>query len=162
MKLHLEIGNTQAEVTLDGSKFLWNDEPHDAIIEEPEPGLYVVLLEGRVFRCELLVRGEGRYEIDVNGQRFDAHVQDLKRLGRGKASASGADGRVELTAPMPGKVVRILREVGDEVQSGEGILVVEAMKMQNEMQSPRSGKLAEIRVQVGQTVNAGDVLAVID
>lgn len=153
MKLHLEIS---------GREFEWDDESHDAIIEEPEPGLYVVLLEGRVFRCELLVTGEGRYEIDVNGQRFDARVRDLKHLGRGKASDAGASGRVELTAPMPGKIVRILHEVGDEVKSGDGVLVVEAMKMQNEMQSPRTGKVVEIRVQVGQTVNAGEVLAVIE
>lgn len=153
MKLLLEIS---------GREFEWNNEAHDAIIEEPEPGLYVVLLEGRVFRCELSVRGEGRYEIDVNGQRFDARVRDPKHLGRGKASESGASGRAELTAPMPGKVVRILREVGEEVKSGDGIIVVEAMKMQNEMQSPRAGKVAEIRVEVGQTVNAGEVLAIIE
>ena len=162
MKLHLEIDDVQAEISLQDSVFVWNDEKHEPIIEEPEPGLYVVLLEGKVFRCELQVTGDGRYEIDVNGHRFDARVRDLKHLGRGKASDAATGGKIELTAPMPGKVVRILRQAGDEVQSGDGILVVEAMKMQNEMQSPRSGKVAEIRVNEGQTVNAGDVLAVIE
>ena len=162
MKLHLEIDDVQADVSLDGSSFEWNGEKHEPIIEQPEPGLYVVMLKGRVFRCELLVKGEGHYEIDVNGHLFNARVRDLKHLGKGKVSEGGVSGRVELTAPMPGKVVRILRDVGDEVQSGEGVLVVEAMKMQNEMQSPRAGKVVEVRVQVGQTVNAGDVLAVIE
>jgi biotin carboxyl carrier protein len=63
---------------------------------------------------------------------------------------------------MPGKVVRVLLNAGDEVASRQGVLVVEAMKMQNEVQSPKTGKIAEIKVSEGQTVNAGDVLAVIE
>ena len=63
---------------------------------------------------------------------------------------------------MPGKVVRILKAVGDEVESGQGVLVVEAMKMQNEVQSPKHGRVAELRVSEGQTVNAGEVMAVIE
>jgi biotin carboxyl carrier protein len=63
---------------------------------------------------------------------------------------------------MPGKVVRVLLNAGDEVAARQGVLVVEAMKMQNEVQSPKAGKIAEIKVSEGQTVNAGDVMAVIE
>ena len=63
---------------------------------------------------------------------------------------------------MPGKVVRVLLNAGDEVAARQGVLVVEAMKMQNEVQSPKAGKISEIKVSEGQTVNAGDVLAVIE
>jgi biotin carboxyl carrier protein len=63
---------------------------------------------------------------------------------------------------MPGKVVRIVAEVGQEVKTGDSIIVVEAMKMQNEMKSPKDGVVKEIRAEVGATVNAGDVLAVIE
>jgi biotin carboxyl carrier protein len=63
---------------------------------------------------------------------------------------------------MPCKVVRALLNAGDEVAARQGVLVVEAMKMQNEVQSPKAGKIAEIKVSEGQTVNAGDVLAVIE
>jgi biotin carboxyl carrier protein len=63
---------------------------------------------------------------------------------------------------MPGKVVRLLCAVGDEVAANQGVLVVEAMKMQNEVQSPKAGRVIEIRVREGQTVNAGEVLAVVE
>jgi biotin carboxyl carrier protein len=63
---------------------------------------------------------------------------------------------------MPGKVVRVLVEVGSEVAAGDGIIVVEAMKMQNEMKSPKAGKVVALNIQTGVTVNGGDVLAVIE
>jgi biotin carboxyl carrier protein len=63
---------------------------------------------------------------------------------------------------MPGKVVRIVAEVGQEVKIGDSIIVVEAMKMQNEMKSPKDGVVKEIRAENGATVNTGDVLAVIE
>jgi len=63
---------------------------------------------------------------------------------------------------MPGKVIRLLAAGGDEVEAGQGLLVVEAMKMQNEMKSPRAGKVLNVNVEVGTTVNGGDVLAVIE
>ena len=63
---------------------------------------------------------------------------------------------------MPGKLVRILVEVGAEIKQGEGVLVVEAMKMQNEMKAPKDGIVKEIRFAEGATVNAGDILAIIE
>jgi biotin carboxyl carrier protein len=63
---------------------------------------------------------------------------------------------------MPGKVVRVLVSAGDEVAANQGVLIVEAMKMQNEVLSPKAGKVADIRVTEGQTVNAGETLAVIE
>jgi biotin carboxyl carrier protein len=69
------------------------------------------------------------------------------------------EGRQEILAPMPGKVVRLLATVGDAVELGQGLLVVEAMKMQNEIRSPKSGKLERLLVKEGQNVNAGEVLA---
>ena len=63
---------------------------------------------------------------------------------------------------MPGKVVRVLATAGAEVEAGEGILVVEAMKMQNELKSPKKGRLQKVTVSEGAAVNAGDVLAVVE
>jgi biotin carboxyl carrier protein len=63
---------------------------------------------------------------------------------------------------MPGKVVRVLVEVGQQVEAGQGVVVVEAMKMQNELKSPKAGTVTELRAKPGSTVNAGDVLAVIE
>ena len=69
---------------------------------------------------------------------------------------------VFFSCSMPGKVVRILVASGAEVSEGEGVIVVEAMKMQNEMKSPKAGLIKEIKVKEGSTVNAGDVLVIIE
>jgi len=71
-------------------------------------------------------------------------------------------GAAEIVSPMPGKIVRVLVEVGTQVETGTGIVVVEAMKMQNEMKSPKAGVVVSINAETGATVNAGDVLAVIE
>jgi biotin carboxyl carrier protein len=68
----------------------------------------------------------------------------------------------EITAPMAGKVVKVQIDVGASVEKGSGIVVVEAMKMQNEMKSPRAGVVVSIHVKTGDTVNTGDVLAVVE
>jgi biotin carboxyl carrier protein len=82
---------------------------------------------------------------------------------RGGGTAGGqTTGTSEIKTAMPGKVMRVLVEEGAEIKQGEGVIVVEAMKMQNEMKSPRDGIVKEIRFAEGATVNAGDVLAVIE
>jgi len=68
----------------------------------------------------------------------------------------------QIVAPMPGKIVRVLIEQGASVEAGDSLIVVEAMKMQNEMKAPRAGVIAKLNAQAGATVNAGDVLAVIE
>ena len=75
---------------------------------------------------------------------------------------SCAEGRQNLVAPMPGKVIRVLVAQGDEVAVGQGVVVVEAMKMQNEIKSPKAGIVVEVRVTAGATVNANQVLAVVE
>jgi len=78
------------------------------------------------------------------------------------AAAGGEAGPQRITAPMPGKIVRISVAEKEEVKAGQGVLVMEAMKMQNEMKSPKDGKVQKVLVAEGATVNAGDVLAVIE
>jgi biotin carboxyl carrier protein len=81
-------------------------------------------------------------------------------LWRGRRhGALEAEGRQQITAPMPGKVVRVLLQEGDTVEAGQGLLVVEAMKMQNEIRSPKSGRVEKLFAKEGLAVNAGDVLA---
>ena len=89
-------------------------------------------------------------------------LSDPKRL-RGAGAAAGHEaGRAQVHAPMPGKVVRVLVEEGQEVEAGAGLVVVEAMKMQNELKSPKAGTVIELHARVGATVNAGEVLAVVE
>jgi biotin carboxyl carrier protein len=89
-------------------------------------------------------------------------VQDPRSLRTRRATAGTEAGPQKLTAPMPGKIVRILVAPGDEVKAGQGIVVMEAMKMQNEMKSPKDGKVQKILTSEGSTVNPGDTLAVIE
>lgn len=97
----------------------------------------------------------------VGSRRFAAEVSDPRSL-RSRARTADDHGPKKLTAPMPGKVVRVLLGQGAEVQAGEGVLVVEAMKMQNEVKSPKKGTIQKILVAEGAAVNAGDVLAIVE
>ena len=97
----------------------------------------------------------------VETTRFTAEVRDPRSL-RGRARAGDDHGPKKITAPMPGKVVRLLVREGDEVEPGAGVAVVEAMKMQNEIKSPKKGTIQKILVSEGATVNAGDVLAIVE
>jgi biotin carboxyl carrier protein len=97
----------------------------------------------------------------VGGVGFTAEVRDPRSL-RGRARTDQDHGPRKLTAPMPGKVVRLLLGPGAEVEAGTGVLVVEAMKMQNEVKSPKKGIVQKILVSEGTAVNAGDVLAIVE
>ena len=97
----------------------------------------------------------------VGSVRFAAEISDPRSL-RSRVRAADDHGPRKLTAPMPGKVVRILLSQGTEVQAGAGVLVVEAMKMQNEVKSPKKGTIQKILVVEGAAVNAGDVLAIVE
>jgi biotin carboxyl carrier protein len=99
--------------------------------------------------------------ICVGSQRFAAEVHDPRSL-RSRARATDDRGPKKLTAPMPGKVVRVLLSQGTTVEAGAGVLVVEAMKMQNEVKSPKKGTIQKILVIEGAAVNAGDVLAIVE
>jgi biotin carboxyl carrier protein len=97
----------------------------------------------------------------VGSARFSAEVRDPRSF-RGRSTTVDDRGPRKLTAPMPGKVVRVLVAQGAQVQIGTGVLVVEAMKMQNEIKSPRKGTIQRILVSEGAAVNAGDVLAIVE
>ena len=97
----------------------------------------------------------------VGSLRYAAEVRDPRSL-RSRVRALDEQGPRKLIAPMPGKVVRILVSQGAEVQAGAGVLVVEAMKMQNEVKSPKKGTIQKIVVTEGAAVNAGDVLAIVE
>ena len=166
MKLELEIDGQIHEVEfsfVDGvARLGLGDNSREAQVSEPEPGLFTIIINNRVYRCALEQAPNGRAEIVVNGRRIPVAARDKKHLRGGAGAGAGAAGRVVLASPMPGKIVRVLLNAGDDVAAHQGVLIVEAMKMQNEVQSPKEGKVAEIKVVEGQTVNAGESLAVIE
>jgi biotin carboxyl carrier protein len=98
----------------------------------------------------------------VGSARYTAEVRDPRSLRARKEAASAAQGVRKLVAPMPGRIVRVLVEEMSEVEAGQGIVVVEAMKMQNELKSPKRGVVKRILAAEGATVNAGEVLAIVE
>ena len=125
-------------------------------IELVEPGVWSVLVDGR--SLEIHLDGDRAW---IDGRGYEVSVEDPRELTAESASAMG-HGRRVLKAPMPGRVVRVLIGEGAEVPAGQGILVVEAMKMQNEMASPKAGKVVAIHVRAGDAVAAGQILAEIE
>jgi biotin carboxyl carrier protein len=135
-----------------------DDREYELEASEVEPDVYLLKHNNRIYQIYVAPNGI----VNVGNNQFEVNLIDPKRL---RSSASGdvaADGIAQIKTAMPGKVVRILVEEGTEVLQGDGILIVEAMKMQNEMKSPKDGIVKEIKVEEGATVNAGDVLAIIE
>jgi biotin carboxyl carrier protein len=127
---------------------------------EVQPGVYSVLLDGRSYEARAEA-GEDCAWITVRGKRFHVVIKDPRKWTRAVAGAHGT-GRERIVTPMPGKIVRVLVSLGDAVEAGQGIVVVEAMKMQNEMKSRRGGRVSALAVREGDTVGAGAILAAIE
>jgi biotin carboxyl carrier protein len=116
-----------------------------------------LLMAGRSYE----LRRDGNM-IALDGSAYHTEVRDPRSLRNRRAAGDAADGPKKITAPMPGKVVRIVAAEGTEVEAGAGVVVIEAMKMQNEMKSPKKGIVKKISAAEGATVNAGDTLAIIE
>ncbi len=122
-----------------------------------EPGVMSLLVNGRQYRC--VFDGDG---VVIGGRKYGFEVDDPRSLQGRRGSGGGTEGPRPVKAPMPGRVVRLLVEVGDEVGEGQGVVVIEAMKMQNELKSPKVGRVVRVGVGVGDTVGSGDVLVVVE
>jgi biotin carboxyl carrier protein len=151
----LELSQTEGRWTcrLDGREM-----EVDAVLARPD--VISLRLRNKAYevKCE---RVGSDLHLWVGSVRYQAEVRDPRSL-RSRARAIDDHGPRKLTAPMPGKVVRILLREGAEVEAGTGILVVEAMKMQNEVKSPKKGRIQKIVVSEGAAVNAGDVLGIVE
>ena len=132
----------------------------DAI--EIAPNIFSILLNGESHEFRITPTPAGSLMLQNGHQEFTAEVLDPRAWRGRRHSALEAEGRQQILAPMPGKVVRLLIQAGEKVQAGQGLLVVEAMKMQNEIRSPKSGTVERLLVKEGQPVNAGEVLGWID
>ena len=165
MKLALRIDGAPEELLellspAPHCRFRLGDSPEMcADVEVPEPGVYSVLIDGRSYEARVEETAAALVVV-IDGRRFEIEARDPRRFSR-KGGATGSDGVQAIAAPMPGKIVRVLVQVGDEVAAGQGLLVVEAMKMQNEMKAARAGKVLSMTASEGATVTAGEVLATI-
>jgi biotin carboxyl carrier protein len=121
-----------------------------------------VLLTGKAYEVKRERSLQGELHMVIGSARYAVEVQDPRSLRSRRAIAGAEAGPQKLRAPMPGKIVRIMVAEKDDVKAGQGLIVMEAMKMQNEMKSPKDGKVQKILVAEGSTVNAGDTLAIIE
>jgi biotin carboxyl carrier protein len=127
---------------------------------EVEPGVYSILYNGRSFEASITVTPDGP-SVEVRGRRFLVEVADPRNYSA-RSHAAVNSGRQEIKSSMPGKVVRVLVALGDQVLAGQGLVVVEAMKMQNEMKASRDGAVTRVAVADGDTVGAGDILVTVE
>jgi biotin carboxyl carrier protein len=157
MKFETLIGDREGTLEVEGSRFIHGETEGTFSIEPLGSGCVSVLINGRSYRVSRTNAGD----FDCNGLRYSAEVFDPRAL-RTRVRGSDARGRQNVAASMPGKVIRILVSVGDTVELGQGLVVVEAMKMQNEMKSPKAGRIAEVKTKPHAAVAAGDVLVVVE
>lgn len=164
MKLQAQIGDATHDVAIerDGNRLTArvDDRIYELEMSEPESNVYLFKHDGKIF--EATVTSGDTTHVRIRANEFDIRIIDPKKLRSAGAGSDHADGIVEIRTAMPGKVVRVLLESGATVSKGDGVLVVEAMKMQNELKSPKDGTIKEVRVAEGATVAAGDILATIE
>jgi biotin carboxyl carrier protein len=166
MTLHIQVGGRTRRIELPAvltgaMQCSIDGEPKQIDVHLLEPGVLSLILDGVSHRC-ILDEGPTERAVLLEGKRFVYSLDDPRSLRSRRSGAADAGGPRPIKAPMPGRVVRILAAAGDTVEAQQGIVVIEAMKMQNEMKAPKAGTVARITVAVGDTVQAGQVLAVIE
>lgn len=165
LKYNVEIRGRQVAVELEERNgrvsARVDSRAYDLQVISPHSGVYTLIAGDRVYEASVWAPEPNAMRVEISGRLLTVKVIDRKHRRPG-ADHHGVEGRHELIAPMPGKVVRVLLAEGDEVALGQGVVVVEAMKMQNEIKSPKSGRVIEVRVVEGSTVDANQVLAIVE
>ena len=163
----------QRNITINGTKQIidWRHIAPLAADARGQTGIggrYSLLIGGKsyeVFARRMVKPDEkdgATYEVQVAGQRFEVHVEDEREKAlTGSIKGARETGEAMVHAPMPGLVLGIALEAGAAVERGQTVVILEAMKMENDLPSPISGTIKEVRVNKGQTVNQGDVLVVV-
>jgi biotin carboxyl carrier protein len=164
MTYEVSIDGENHRLELSRAEGLWNcrvdgrEVEVDAVLARPDVLSLRIGNKAYEVKCE---RVAGEMHLWVGSARFAVEVRDPRSL-RGRVRAVDDHGPKNLTAPMPGRIVRVLVKQGDEVEAGAGVVVMEAMKMQNEIKSPKKGTIQKIMVSEGAAVNSGDVLAIVE
>ena len=136
-------------------------QPASVDAVEISPGTISVLLDGQSFVISVTPAADGKLKLQTSTYEFAGEVVDPRAWRGRRHGGAEAEGRQQVVAPMPGKVVRVLVKEGEQVEARQGLFVVEAMKMQNEIRSPKGGTVERVLVTAGQAVNSGEVLCVI-
>ena len=162
MKYVVDVNGTRVTVDLDGATATIDGEPYEVVLT-PIDGTPVRLVRvGHEVHRVLARRGDarGRWLLDLDGTRFETEALDerLRTIRDLTAASETRSGPAPLVAPMPGLVVRVNVRVGDAVSAGQGLVVMEAMKMENELRASAPGVVLAVRAEAGTAVNKGAVL----
>lgn len=169
MKRIVRIGEETAELDLHTSgqhaeaRVRWNGDAgtlRKFDVVEVEAGVYSVVIGSRSVEVRVTQSG-GEWVVTTSEFQLPVEVTDPRESG-GANHKRASEGRRDVKSPMPGKVVRVLVEPGSVVEAGQGLVVVEAMKMQNEMKAPKSGKVIALAARAGASVTAGEVLVTLE
>jgi biotin carboxyl carrier protein len=150
-----EIGKSLYRVAIDGNEFL---------VDGKKTGRtnYSLIVDNRSFEIEV-DSAEDEYWVLVDGRNYHVQLVDERRVRvGGDQSDLQLRGRQKVSVPMPGKVIEVLVAEGDSVERGQGLVIVEAMKMENEVRSPTAGEVKEIKVKPGDAVEGGAVLVIVE
>jgi biotin carboxyl carrier protein len=166
MRFDVEVADRahtlQIERTPDGRFQVWVDGDAFAVdVRQTDVGLSLVFEDGRSLEAAATPQAAGEWLVQLPHVDVEVVVDGQRHGRRGAGGPSGA-GAQRVTAPMPGRVVRVLVAVGDDVAHRQGLIVVEAMKMENELGAPKAGRVTEIAVVEGTSVEAGRLLIVIE
>lgn len=134
-----------------------NENEYTVKIKPVDSEIFLLEIDGKIFDCFVYENKNG-YVVFLNGETIE--IEPASSLLRGGKLEK--KGKVEVKARMPGRVKKILAKVGDNVQKDKGVLVIEAMKMENEIKSPKDGVLKEVNVKEGMTVEVGTILFVVE
>jgi biotin carboxyl carrier protein len=156
-----EIRNVELERDGDRWRATLDGTPSEIDAVEIAPHIFSVLLDGKSHEVRVAPLPDGALKIQLGTAEMRAEIVD-PRVWRGRHGAMEVAGRQQIVSPMPGKIIRVLVKSGDVVEAGQGLLVIEAMKMQNEIRSPKNGTIEKVLAAEGQAVNAGDVLLWVD
>ncbi len=168
MKLLAELAGEKHEINLKKTSENVSAEidgrAYELEASETEPNVFLFKHANKIYQIYVAPgkKAGEPFAVNFGNQDFEIKLIDPKRMRSAAGAGANADGAAEIKTAMPGKVVRVLVEPGAQIKQGDGVLIVEAMKMQNEMKAPKDGTVKEIRVGEGATVNAGDVLAIIE
>ncbi len=164
MKYTVQVGNRTYEIRPGANQTVEIDgEPHHVDFQVIEPtALYSLLIDNRSW--QVLVEREGdEYRLSIDGELYVVNVQDerTRKIQKALSKPGTVSGEFTLKAPMPGLVRSVPVQPGQEVQQGQGLVILEAMKMENELRTPRAGIVREVRVKPGDAVELGQALVVI-
>jgi biotin carboxyl carrier protein len=163
-RLEANAAPRRVEVEEAGDGHYWvrvDDTEHRIDARPLDHGAVSLIVDGQSFSVEFEEKGDD-VAVLVRDQIFLIDVADERRLRmRGAASRFTLEGNQTIAAPMPGRVVKVMVKVGDAIAEGQPLVVVEAMKMENELRSPKAGKVVEIRTSEGQAVEGGAALVVV-